>query len=406
MVGPLQGIKVVDFTQVIAAPACSTILADWGAEVVKVEPLGGEWERVLASYLRTPLIRKSDKGGEVQFYFELVNRGKKDLAVNLRQERGREIIYKLIDNADVFIASYEVDVLNRFGLDFASLSQRTPRLIHAVLTGYGMQGPLKSERGYDYTAAWARAGMMYMIGEPGSSPPPARPGMVDMVAAVHMAAAVSAALFSREKTGRGQELTLSLYQVGVWTMGLDIQSALFGMPLPKSDRLRVPNALWNTYCSKDGRWFQLAMLTEDFWAPFCRSIERPDLENDPRFNTAENRDRNSEELIQILDQMIATRTMAEWERRFKEHDIIYGIALSPTEITTDPQALANDFFVEIEHPVAGKIKLINSTAKFSETPASVRSGAPQLGQHTEEILLDLGYTWDDISELKDQGVIL
>lgn len=399
MVGPLQGIKVVSFAQVVAGPACSAILADWGAEVVKVEPLLGEWERHIANHLRTPLIKKNDKG-EVQFYFELLNRNKKDLAVNLRHERGREIIYKLIDNADVFIANYEVDVLNRFGLDFASLSQRAPRLIYTVLTGYGMQGPLKDERGYDFTAAWARAGMLHLIGASG------RPGILDMVAAVHMAAAVSAALFSREKTGRGQELTLSLYQVGVWTMGLDIQSALFGMPLPKSDRLQAPNVLWNTYCSKDGRWFQMAMLTEDFWAPFCRSIERPDLENDPRFNTPENRDRNSEELIQILDQLIATKTMAEWERRFKEHDIIYGIALSPTEVTTDPQALANDFFVEIEHPVAGKVKLVNSTVKFSETPASVRSVAPQLGQHTEEILLDLGYTWDDISELKDQGVIL
>jgi len=230
--------------------------------------------------------------------------------------------------------------------------------------------------------------------------------MLDMVAAVHMAAAVSAALFSREKTGRGQELTLSLYQVGVWTMGLDIQSALFGMPLPKADRLRAPNVLWNTYRSKDGRCFQLAMMTEDFWPPFCRAIERLDLENDPHYDTAENRERNSEELIQILDQVIATKTMAEWERRFREYNIVYGIALSPTEITTDPQALANDFFVEIEHPVAGKIKLVNTTVKFSETPASVKSAAPEVGQHTEEILLDLGYTWDDISELIDQGVIL
>ncbi len=188
-------------------------------------------------------------------------------------------------------------------------------------------------------------------------------------------------------------------------MSSDIQSALFGMPLPKADRLRAYNVLWNSYGSKDGRWFQLCMSTEDYWAPFCTAIERPDLENDPRYNTAENRAQNREELIQTLDQVLATKTMTEWEKRFKEYNLIYGIALSPTEITTDPQALANDFFTEIDHPVTGKTKIVNTSVKFSETPASVKSAAPQMGQHTEEILLDLGYTWDDISELKEQGVI-
>lgn len=405
MPGALQGIKVIAHTQVVAMPACCSILADWGAEVIKVEPLTGEWMRGLETFLETPYRKKFDKG-EVNPIFQMLNRNQKGLAVNLRHERGREIIYKLIDKADVFIANYEVNVLKKFGLDFASLSQTNPRLIHAVLTGYGMKGSLKDERGFDYTAAWARGGLMYLIGEPGSAPPPQRPGLMDMVAGVHMAAAVCAALFYRENTGIGQELTLSLYQTAVWTIGEDIQNALFGMPFPKSDRLQAPNPLWNTYSAKDGRWFQVAMLTEDYWAPFCKAIERPDLENNPRFSTAESRAQNRQELIQTLDQVMASRTMAEWEKRFTEYNLIYAPALSPTEITTDPQALANDFFISIEHPAAGKIKLVNSTARFSQTPASVRSLAPEVGQHTEEILLDLGYTWNDISELKDQGVIL
>ena len=404
MPGALQGIKVVDFTQVAAMPACCAILADWGADVVKVEPPWGEWIRGLERELGMPLIKKTDKG-EVHFYFELYNRNKKSIALNLTHERGREIIYKLIDNADVFIASYEVNVLNRFGLDFASLNQRNPRLIHGVLTGYGTEGPLKGERGYDVTAAWARGGMLDMIGEPGSVPPQERPALLDMVAAVHMAAGVGAALFNREKTGRGQELKLSLYHTAVWTMAMDTQGALFGMPLPKQDRLRTQQVLWNTYCSKDGRWFQMCMSTPDFWAPFCTAIERPDLENDPRYNTPENRAQNCEELIQILSQVMATKTRAEWEKRFTEYKLIYTFALFPAEVITDPRALANDFFTEIEHPVIGKERLVNSTIKFSETPASIRKVAPQVGQHTEEVLLDLGYTWDDISELKDQSVI-
>lgn len=404
MPGALEGTKVVGFTQVVAMPGCCAILADWGAEVVKVEPLWGEWQRGFASFLGTPLIKKFDKG-QVQFHFEILNRNKKSLAVDLRQERGREIVYKLIDKADVFVANYSLDVLEKFGLDFTGLSQRNPRLVYGVLTGYGTEGPLKGERGYDYAAAWARGGMMHLIGEPGSAPPPQRPGMMDMVTAVHMAGAICAALIYRNKTGKGQKLELSLYQTAVWTIGLDIQSALFGMPAPKADRLRAPNPLYNTYRSKDGRWFQLAMPSEDFWPPLCRAIERPDLENDLRYNTVENRAQNCQGLIRIVEQVIATETMAEWERRFREHDLIYGLSLSPMEITTDPQALANDFFTEIQHPIAGKVKLVNTTVKFSETPATIRSVAPQVGQHTEEVLLDLGYTWDDMARLKDQGVI-
>ena len=405
MPGALQGVKVIGVTQVVAMPACCSIMADWGADVIKVEPLTGEWMRGLTTFLGTPLEREFD-GGKVHCAFQLLNRNQRGLAVDLRHEQGREIVYKLVDQADVFISNYELNVLKRFGLDFVSLSQRNPRLIHAVLTGYGMEGPLKDERGYDYTAAWTRGGMMYLLGEAGGALPTQRPGLMDMVAAVHMAAGICAALFEQGKTGLGQELTLSLYQTAVWTTGMDMQNALFGMPFPKNDRLRAPNPLWNTYLSKDGKWFQFAMATEDYWPPFCQAVGRPDLENNPRFDTADNRMQNSEELVGIVDRIMAERTAEELERRFKECNLVYAFAISPMEIAADTQALADNFFVEVEHPIAGKAELVNSTIKFSRTPATLRSVAPEVGQHTEEILLSLNYTWEEISQLKDQGVIL
>jgi len=264
MSGALEGVKVIGFEQVVAMPACCAILADWGADVIKVEPLWGDWQRNFVSFLNTPLLLKYPKG-DIQAHFELLNRNKKSVAVNLRHEKGREIIYKLLEDADVFVANYSIDVLEKFGLDYPSLKDRYPGLIHCLLTGYGTKGPLKRERGYDYAAAWCHGGPMSLIGEPGSAPPTQRPGFMDMVTGAHMVGGVCAALYYKQRTGRGQSLELSLYNTAVWSLGPDMQSALFGHPLPKADRLRAPNPMYNTYRSKDGKWLHLANPTQDYW---------------------------------------------------------------------------------------------------------------------------------------------
>ena len=247
---------------------------------------------------------------------------------------------------------------------------------------------------------------MSVIGEQGAPPPPQRGGMLDRVTAAHIVAGTLAAIIHRDKTGKGQQLEFSLYHTGVWTIAEDIQSALVGTPFPRQDRTRAHNPLWNTYRAKDDRWFQLVMARPDSWPGFCKAMEITELENDPRFDTVETREQHCEELIRILDKIFATRTGDEWERLFRENDFIYGRVQSLTEVTTDPQAIANDFFAELDHPVGGPMKLVNTPVKFCQDPASVRAPAPELGQHTEEILLDLGYSWEDISQLKEQGVIL
>lgn len=400
MAGILEGLKVIDMGHVVAIPAAGATLADWGAEVIKVEPLTGEMYRglVRSQAVDTP---------PVNWRIQLLNRNKRGLALDLKQKSGRDILYQLVQKADVFMSNYELSSLKKLKMDYATLSKINPRLIYGVLTGYGSVGPDKDERGFDYAAAWARSGIMHLMAEPEGIPIPQRGGMMDRVVASHAVAGILAALLHREKTGKGQELEFSLYHTGVWTLAEDIQAALAGFPLGRHDRTRAGNPLWNSYRAGDDRWFWLAMLQSDpSWPDFCRAIERPELENDPRFNSRETRSENCEELIRILDEVLASRNRQEWEKRFRENNCIYGRVETPVEVITDPQAVANGFFAEIHHPAVGEMKLVATPVKFRQNPASVRTPAPEVGQHTEEILLDLGYSWDDIARLKEQGVIL
>jgi crotonobetainyl-CoA:carnitine CoA-transferase CaiB-like acyl-CoA transferase len=406
MTGILEGIRVVDMGHVVAVPAACAMLGDWGAEVIKVEPLTGDMLRGLKR-MRVQDGELVMMEGATHWYVNLLNRSKRGVALDLKKEAGREILNKLVQRADVFVSNYEVDALKRLKCDYASLSQINPRLVYGVLTGYGTVGPDKDERGFDFAAGWARTGAQYLIGEPGTAPPPQRGGMMDRVTGGYIAAAVLAALLNRERTGRGQEIEFSLYHTGVWIVAEDIQAALNGYPVNRHDRTAARNPLWNNYRGQDDRWFQLAMLQSDLqWPGFCRAIGRPELEKDPRFNSVEMRALHCEELIRIIDEVLMTKPRAEWEALFRQNGVIYGRVQTPEEVVNDPQSLANNFFSPIHVPGAGDGRLVNTPVKFCQNPSSIKSPAPELGQHTEEVLLELGYGWDDIARLKEQGVIL
>ncbi len=230
--------------------------------------------------------------------------------------------------------------------------------------------------------------------------------MIDSVTGAHLVGGICAALRQRDRTGKGQKIEVSLYQAAVWTLNMDIQIALAGGEPVRHSRTSVSNPLFNSYRTQDDRWFWLANLQPDpIWPAFCQAIEKPELEKDPRFDSMEARTQNNKALIRIIDEVLASKTMAEWEKRFREYKVIYGRVQTPREVVNDPQALANNFFGEVDYPGVGKIKLVNSPVVFSETPASLRTPAPEVGQDTEEILLDLGYTWEDLTRLKDQKVI-
>ena len=407
MTGILEGIKVVDMGHAAAVPAAGATLADWGAEVIKVEPLTGEQVRGVGRryHLVNGKVVPIDES-EVAWVFQYLNRNKKGLALNLKTEPGRDVLYKLIEKSDIFISNYQLSALKKLKADYETLCQFNHGLIYGVLTGYGTVGPDKDERGFGHSAGWARSGAMYMTGEPGSAPPLSRGALMDMVTASHVVGGTMAALLHRERTGEGQKLEFSLYHASVWTMANDMQSALIGRPSNKHDRTKPQNPLVNSYRTKDDKWLCLAMVQPDsFWPDFCRAIERPELENDPRFNSMPARWDNSEELVGSIDDIFASKTREEWERILRENNCIYGRVATLDEVITDPQAIANNFFVDLHHPDTD-MKVVATPVKFCQNPASVRAPAPELGQHTEEILLDLGYSWDDITQFKEQGVIL
>jgi crotonobetainyl-CoA:carnitine CoA-transferase CaiB-like acyl-CoA transferase len=407
MAGILEGLKVLEMGHVVAAPAASVMLADWGAEVIKLEPLTGDMARGIGTAITPEEKARAQEQGNVGYYFQFLNRGKKGIALNLKEEAGKDILSKLVCWADIFMSNYEVNTLYKLGADYDALSRINPRIIYAILTGYGTVGPDKDERGFDYAAAWARSGLMYMIGEPGSIPPPQRGGMMDRVAGSHMVGGVLAAVYHRDRTGQGQKIEFSLYHSGVWTDAEDMNPALMGREPIKHNRATSRNPLWNNYRTKDDRWFWAAMLQPDLsWGNFCRAMGHPEWENDSKFNSIEQRYWNREELIRLIDEILMTRTMAEWEIIFRQNNIIYGRVASPQEVVNDPQALANNFFVDLHHPVAPNLKVVMTPVKFVQNPAEVRAPAPEIGQHTEEILLEMGYTWEDIARLKATNVIL
>jgi crotonobetainyl-CoA:carnitine CoA-transferase CaiB-like acyl-CoA transferase len=400
----LEGVKIIGFEQVVGVPAATAVLADWGADVIKIEPTWGDWQRSLVSFNRGPLLLHLEKG-DIELHFEFLNRNKRSVALNLRMEKGREVLSKLLKDADIFVSNYSMDVLKKYGLDYPSLKDKYPGLIHFVLTGYGSKGPKANDRGYDYVAAWSYGGLMDLVNSSPNNPPPiSRPGMMDIVASAHITGGLLAALYYKQKTGKGQGLELSLYHTAAWTLGLDIQTALYGHPQPKWDRKRAPNPIYTSYRCKD-RWCMMCHPTQEYWAPFCRAIGKTEWINDPRYATMESREEHAEQLVALLDKIMASKTWAEWEKEFKANDLIASGNQTIAEILDDEQAAVNNFYTDIEHPIVGKARLLNSPVQFTETPAKITSVAPQLGIHTEEILLKIGYTWKDLEELKKEKVI-
>ena len=402
--GAFQGVKVIEFGHFLLVPMATAILADLGADVIKVEnPKGGEPAR-----FPIPVENVAPPADFPYLWFHEFNRGKRDIALDVNKERGREVLYKLVETADVFATNFDPRFVERVKADYDTLSKINPRLIYCQCTGYGTLGPDRDKPGFDYAAFWARSGIMDRVSEPGAAPRPQRPGLGDNLCSVAIAGAIGSALFVRERTGVGQKVELNLYQFGVWGIMFDIIAALhIGEQIRQTDRRNVSNAMWNTYQTKDGRWVIFVMPQSDRWWPqFCQAMSRPEWEKDPKFDTHMKRMEQNLTLIPMVEEIMASKTSAEWDEIIKQYDLVGATIQTPLEVAKDPQAWENNFFAEIEHPSGVKVKLLQTPIKFSKTPASIRSVAPELGQHTEEILLESDYTWDDIAELKSQGIIL
>jgi len=400
MPGPLEGVKVVELGLWVAGPSAAAMLGDWGASVIKLEPPRGDpFRGLFASLMGSP--------ASLNPPFELDNRGKRSVALDLEKEEAREIAFRLIADADVFVTNMRPRVLQDFGLDYHSLHERFPRLVYGQVTGYGPDTEARDTAAYDIGAFWSQAGVGMSLTAPGADIPQQRGGMGDHMTGQMTAGAICAALYSRERIGQGQRVSVPLVRVGVYMVGWDAMLALrLGVPVLPYDRYHAVNPIIDCYKSGDGRWFWLLLLQADrHWGDLCRAIGREDLMQDERFKNIEVRRINAPALVEELDKVFATRTMAEWAEAFAASDVWWAPVNSVNEVVHDPIVHAAGAFVDVPGPDGGVQKAVATPADFSGTPWQPRRVPPELGQHTEEVLLELGYDWDGIVALKENGAI-
>jgi crotonobetainyl-CoA:carnitine CoA-transferase CaiB-like acyl-CoA transferase len=401
MPGPLDGIRVIDFGIWVAAPATAGILADWGAEVVKVEPLNGDPMR---GVLWEGLGSRRWQEQAMNPPFSIDNRGKRSISLNVAADKGRKIFMDLLNGADVLVTNLRPRALERLSLSYGDVASVNPRLVYCDITGYGSQSTEKNRATYDIGAFWSRAGVAATIAVKGESLPVQPSGMGDHITAQGAAGAVCAALLARERSGSGQRVSCSIYRAGLYALSFDASLVLEGTRIEPRDRSLVANPLVNCYQAADGLWFWLLALQSDrHWVAFCSAIERPQLVQDERFSDIHARRKNTTELVRLLDEVFRQKTRHEWSRIFDETDVWWAPVQTLNDFPADP--IASEAGVLTSMPEEEDKKTIAPVADFSRTPWRISRGPPAFSEHTEEILLELGYDWDQIVELKEANVV-
>jgi crotonobetainyl-CoA:carnitine CoA-transferase CaiB-like acyl-CoA transferase len=380
------------------------MLGDMGADVIKIEQAEtgdpGRWLLAAGGH---------DTSDKPNWYFEANNRNKRSITLDLKKPEAVEIVHALAAKADVFVQNFRKGVAGRLGIDYEALRAVNPKLIYASATGYGKEGAESTEPSFDHLGL-ARSGIMNAAGEPGMPPLGIAGGIADQMGAIMLAYGVMTALVARERHGVGQEVNASHLGSMTFLQGLSVSMKLMaGIAMPRSFRHLAYNPLWNHYRCEDDQWLAFAMLQPDrYWADFARIIGRPDLVDDSRFDTMAHRSENSEVCVAMLDEIFASRTRDEWLERIRSDgaDLIYTIVNSVDDLPSDPQVRANGYVTEVEHPQHGAIEMVGLPVTLSETPGSIRRVAPELGQHTEEVLLDvLDWDWERIGALREKKVI-
>jgi crotonobetainyl-CoA:carnitine CoA-transferase CaiB-like acyl-CoA transferase len=367
---------------------------------VKVEPLRGDTWRGMT---RPP--KSSDGMSNVDYGFQVDNRGKRSVAVALDQPEGAELVRRLVADVDVFLCNLLPHRQQRYGLDWATLRAVNPRLVHATFTGYGMTGPDVMRPGFDVTAFFGRGAVIDAMTEPGGVAPMPRPAQGDHTAGLALALGILAALRLAERTGEGQVVDASLLGTAVWTMATDLSAVLIdGREPTKRDRHHLISPLANRFVCGDGRWIVLTMPEVHWWARFCDAFGHPEWVADPRFDTMKNRFDNMPELIGLMDAEFATRTRDEWGRMFDEAGLIWGPASTLCELAADPQAEAAGLFPAIEHP-AGRFRTVAVPVHIDGADVGPRGLAPDIGQHTEDVLEAAGLTPGEVAALAAAGVV-
>jgi crotonobetainyl-CoA:carnitine CoA-transferase CaiB-like acyl-CoA transferase len=391
----LEGIRIIDLTEYLAGPYCSMILADLGAEVVKVEQPGrGDGSRQWGP----PFL-----GGESAYYLS-VNRNKRSLALNLKSDKGRSIFYRLSSTADVFIENFRPGIAQKLGVDYATLSKHNDRLVYCSISGFGQNGPYANKPLYDIIGQGV-SGLMSITGEKGRPPVKVGIAISDICGGMFAAVGILAGIAVREKTGRGQRIDISIMDGLVsW---LSHQAGGFLATGVNPERLGSSHptiAPYQAFKASDS-YFVVAVGNDALWSKFCEALYLNELFADERFHTNPERVKHREELAQILGDLFVTKPASEWIERIEARGVPCGPVHNLSDVFNDPQVLYRKMINEVQHPSAGTIKVVGVPIKMSDTPGSVRTHPPMLGEHTNQILNSLGYTDTQIADLRKEGVI-
>jgi crotonobetainyl-CoA:carnitine CoA-transferase CaiB-like acyl-CoA transferase len=402
MAAVLSGIRVVEVAQWWFVPAAGAVLADWGADVIKIEhPVSGDPQRGLVTSGLMP------STGGVNFMVEQPNRGKRSVGLDLGHPKGRALLDRLVAGADVFLTNFLPAARRRLRLEPDDIRRANPRIIYVRGHGQGAHGPEAERGGYDAASFWCRGGIAQALTPPGAAAPVMqRAAFGDSMGGMTLAGGIAAALFRRERTGEPAIVDVSLLGTATWIMAPDvIASTLLGFDLPSGDRSQPPNPIVNSYRTKDGRWLFLNMLQPDrFWPDLCRRIGRDDLIGDPRFADGRARFEHRAECVRTLDAVFAARTLEEWRTALADAEGVWAPMQTARELPSDPQAEANGYIRQVEGASGTRFPLVASPVQFDERPPDLRP-APELGQHTEEVLLALGVDWDELAACKEAGAV-
>src|SRR5262245_53511875 len=390
----LEGIRVVEVAQWWFVPSGGAVLADWGADVIKIEhPVTGDPQRGLVTSGFFP------PTGGVNFMMEQSNRGKRSVGIDLGNPRGLEVLHKLVKPADLFLPNFLPAARRKLHIDVEDIRAVNPKIIYARGHGHGVRGPDVEKGGYDAASFWSRGGIAHALTPPGADRPTMqRAAFGDSAGGMTTAGGIAAALFRRERTGEPSVVDVSLLGTAMWILAPDIVLAKFtDQEMPLFERTQAPNPIVNSYKTRDGRWIFLNMLQPDrFWADLCRHLDRPDLVTDPRYESGMARFQNREACVAELDVIFGSRTLAECRERLETVEGVWAPMQTAKEVGQDRQALANGYLTDVDRGDGTAFTLVASPVQFDETTPSLRPG-PDLGQHTEEVLLDRGYTWEELA---------
>jgi crotonobetainyl-CoA:carnitine CoA-transferase CaiB-like acyl-CoA transferase len=393
-------LKVLDLASFIAGPSAAMMLSDFGADVIKIEPPGiGDPHRYSFKVPPYPT-------AETNYVWQLNNRNKRSIALDLKSGEAQEILQRLVRWADVMVVNYPPKVKKTLGIAYEAMSSVNPLLIYADLTGYGMSGPEADKPGFDLTAYWARSGLMEVTHDAGSPPTLPVPGIGDHATASTLYGAIVTGLYLRERTGKGTHVSTSLIAEGAWAASEWIEGALNkGRFHGQHNRKTPPNALLNPYRTADGRWFLLMAFQDKDWPAFTKAIGMPQLIDDARFAVGHLRAANAGQLVEILDPVIESKPLAYWNEVFEAGRIIFGVVQNAHEIVNDPQMLANDVLVPLAEPTSSATHTVNTPVQVAGYSKVAPRRAPGLGEHSIGVLKDLGFSDADVSRLRDSGAL-